>query len=73
MRTIDADELKTVFPPGEMVKAECVRATIDHMPTVKPEITENDVIEYCRKRCLVVVTRDFYNEMIMRRCINMVT
>ena len=37
MRLIDGDELKTAFPPGETVKTECVRATIDHMPTIEPE------------------------------------
>lgn len=35
MRTIDADELKTAFPCGETVRTECVRATIDHMPTIE--------------------------------------
>jgi len=33
-RLIDADELKTAFPCGESVRTECVRATIDHAPTV---------------------------------------
>lgn len=37
MRLIDADELKTAFPCGELVRTECVRATIDHMPTIEPE------------------------------------
>ena len=35
-RLIDADELKTAFPCGESVRTECVRATIDHTPTVIP-------------------------------------
>ena len=35
MRTINADELKTAFPPGEYVRTECVRATIDHMQTIE--------------------------------------
>ena len=35
MRIIDADELKTAFPIGEYVRTECVRATIDHMQTIK--------------------------------------
>ena len=33
---IDADELKTAFPCGESVRTECVRATIDHAPTIIP-------------------------------------
>ena len=39
MRLIDGDELKTAFPLGEMVRTECVRATIDNMPTIEPERT----------------------------------
>lgn len=34
MRLINADELKTAFPCGEIVRTEGVRAMIDHMPTV---------------------------------------
>ena len=57
MRLIDGDELKTAFPPGEMVRTECVRATIDNMPTIKTEIVrcrncrwwdkENEYSGYC--------------------------
>ena len=36
-KVIDADELKTAFPPGEEVRTECVRATIDHMPPANPK------------------------------------
>ena len=32
----------------------------------RPEITEEAVKEYCRKRCLIVVTSDFYAEMMKR-------
>ena len=35
-RLIDADELKTAFPCGESVRTECIRATIDHAPTIIP-------------------------------------
>lgn len=35
MRLIDADELITAFPCGESVRTECVRATINNMPTIK--------------------------------------
>lgn len=30
----------------------------------KPEITEEDVKEFCRKRCLHIVTNDFFNKMM---------
>ena len=36
------------------------------LPPAQPEITEDDVKEYCRKRCLIVVTSDFYDEMMSR-------
>lgn len=34
MRIIDAEELKTAFPCGELVRTESVLSTIDHMPTI---------------------------------------
>lgn len=37
MRLIDADDLKTAFPCGESVRTECVRGTINNMPTIEPE------------------------------------
>lgn len=39
---------------------------IEDLPPAQPEITEDDVKEYCRKRCLIVVTSDFYGEMYRR-------
>ena len=39
---------------------------IKELPSAQPEITEDDVKEYCRKRCLIVVTSDFYDEMYRR-------
>ena len=41
-RLIDSDELKTAFPCGESVRTECVRATIDHMPTIIPADKEGE-------------------------------
>ena len=40
MRLIDADELLTAFPVGgePMVTIACIRATIEHMPTIGPKI-----------------------------------
>lgn len=41
MRLIDADELKTAFPVcdnSKPVLIASVRATINHMPTIDPEI-----------------------------------
>ena len=39
---------------------------IKELPSAQPEITEDDVKEYCRKRCLIVLTSDLYNEMYRR-------
>ena len=39
---------------------------IKSLPSAQPEITEEDVKEYCKKRCLIVVTSEFYDEMIKR-------
>lgn len=36
------------------------------VPSAQQEITEDDVKEYCRKRCLIVVASDFYDEMTRR-------
>ena len=43
-----------------------VRDRLKVLPSAQPEITEDDVNEYCRKRCLIVVTSDFYKEMMKR-------
>lgn len=41
MRLIDADDLITAFSPGESVRTESVRATIEHMPTIHPGLRES--------------------------------
>ena len=43
-----------------------LKTMVRDIPSAQPEITEDDVKEYCRKRCLVVVTSDFYNAMYRR-------
>lgn len=39
---------------------------IRNAPTVEAEPTEEQVKEYCRKRCLVVVSSELFNEMKAR-------
>lgn len=56
MRLIDADALqysdaRDMLPTGQYI----TREEIDSLPTVDAEPTEEQVKEYCRKRCLVVV------------------
>ena len=49
MRLIDADELKTAFPAcdnSKPVLVACVRATINHMPTIEPERKKGKWIEH---------------------------
>lgn len=43
-----------------------IELVLHDMPSAQPEITEDDVKEFCRKRCLIVVTSDFYDEMTRR-------
>ena len=52
------------LPP--MLDKKEVMDTIKALPSAQPEITEEDVKEYCRKRCLVVLTSDLYAEMKKR-------
>lgn len=39
---------------------------ISHTPSVDAEPTYEQVIEYCRKRCLIIVTGELFNEMKAR-------
>lgn len=67
MRLIDADALqysdaRDMLPTGQYIPRE----EIDSLPTVDAEPTEEQVKEYCRKRCLVVVDSALFNEMKAR-------
>lgn len=69
MRLTDADELLTAFPLDDdepRVTKWSLRMTIEHMPTIEPTITYEQVKEYCRKRNLVVVDSELFNEMKAR-------
>lgn len=54
------------FKLSDKTRKEWTEEIIKALPSVEPEITEDDVKEYCRKRCLIVVTSDFYDEMMSR-------
>ena len=60
MRLIDADKLKGV------ISDTWILDRIDEQPTVDVERTEEQVKEYCRKRCLVIVNIELFNEMTAR-------
>ncbi len=62
MRLTDADELMKMIPAEEYN----ARMAITYAPTVDAEPTEEQVKEYCRKRCLVIVTSELFNEMKAR-------
>ena len=59
MRLIDADELMQMIPTEEYNARQAIACA----PTVDAEPTEEQVKEYCRKRCLVIVTSELSNEM----------
>ena len=74
MRLIDADELRhshcvecTLYPDKCLGK-DCDWGSIyhiDHAPTV--EIDEDMIIEYCRRRCLVIMTAEMFAGWAERR------
>ena len=45
---------------------EDITCILEEIQFAQPEITEDDVKEFCKKRCWIVVTSDFYDEMIQR-------
>ena len=58
---VSIDNLFAPTPAHQDMKEDCLEV-IDNLPTVlKPgEITYEQFREYCEKRCLVVVTSEFY-------------
>lgn len=44
---------------------ECERV-IENLPSAQPEITQKDVELYCRRRCLTLITNEFFNEIKAR-------
>lgn len=54
------------YSEGELNMLKAVLYELRFLPSAQPEITEDDVKEFCRKRCLIVVTSDLYDEMIRR-------
>lgn len=62
----DADWLASQGSDWQTERMERDRSILRSLPSAQPEITEDDVKEYCRKRCLIVVTSDFYDEMMSR-------
>lgn len=78
MRLIDADELKTAFPTcdnSKPVLVACVRATIDHMPTIEPSAQPYSLDEWCEdckeydheKHCCPRYNRVIRDAMKMRK------
>lgn len=70
-RPIDADALIPDFiAPSYTNREPCKKYVsmeqIHNAPTIEPEITQEDIELYCRRRCLTVITDELYNEMKMR-------
>ena len=67
MRLIDADEAYKILTDYYHLRTEiqrkALKEAIERVPTVDAEPTYEQVIEYCRKRCLIIVTSKLFNEM----------
>lgn len=65
-RLISADDLIERAYRLRLDDRERVAQMIESAPTVEVEPTEEQVREYCLKRCLTVVTTELFNEMKAR-------
>ena len=67
MRLIDADKAyKSILKYTNNQHGIGIKEALNRVPTVDAEPTEEQVEEYCRKRCLVIVTSELYDEMIAK-------
>ena len=48
------------------IRVKEVRESLKEMPSAQPEITQEDVELYCRRKCLTLITNELYNEMKIR-------
>ena len=46
------------------VPQEYVTDAIRALPSVQPEVTEEAVKDYCRKRCLTILTNDYFYKLL---------
>ena len=51
-----------IIPDGQYVIPDIMK-----LPSAQPEPTLEQIEEYCRKRCLVILTSEFYNEIRSRQ------
>ena len=47
----------------KLIDADVAIDSIKRLPHVKPEITQDQLEEYCKKRCLTVITDDLYYKL----------
>ena len=66
LRTCYDTEAITYTNGKEYIDYDQALDLMENLPSAQPEITEDDVKEYCRKRCWIVVTSDLYDEMMKR-------
>lgn len=60
------DAIRAISDHGDSVRANALglaEYAVENMPTVQPEITDEQFKDYCRKRCLSVVTNEFMYEV----------
>lgn len=50
----------------ETILRDEVKRVLEELPSALPEITMEDIEEYCRKRCLIVITNELFHEMRAR-------
>lgn len=66
MRLIDADQLLQKLqkdPLFPLVEQYGISRVIEAAPTIETVITYEQVIEYCRRRSLVILTAETFNDM----------
>ena len=47
----------------KLIDADVAIDSIKRLPHVKPEITQDQLEEYCKKRCLTVITNDLFHKL----------
>ena len=63
-QAIDAlDEIEAEVADGYGYQYEKWRKYFCGLPSAQPEVTEEAVKDYCRKRCLTILTNDYFHKL----------
>ena len=64
MRLIDASELMEHVWRDKLDSRELIAEMVENAPTIEPkEITFDDVLRYCRSRCLSIITNELLYDL----------